>query len=91
MDDSALEALVAVLQADHALHVRRCCLLSGQAECDWSLRDLLATLRWEVAHNLSLGEIENTMLKIHTTTEEVKNEEMTFTVGIYRSGCKKKL
>lgn len=54
MDDSALQALVAVLQADHALHVCRRHLLRGEAERDWSLSDLLAALRWEVAHNLSL-------------------------------------
>lgn len=54
MDDRALQALVAVLQADHALHVGRRCLRRGQAECDWSLRELLATLRREVTHNFSL-------------------------------------
>lgn len=29
MDDRALQALVTVLQADHALHMGRCCLLRG--------------------------------------------------------------
>ena len=54
MDDGALQALVAVLQADHPLHVCRCRLLRGQAERDWSLRELLAALCWEVARNFPL-------------------------------------
>lgn len=55
MDHSALQALVAVLKADHALHVRGRRLLRGQADGDWSLRELLAALSWEVAHNFTLG------------------------------------
>lgn len=54
VDHSALQALVAVLQADHALHVRGRRLLCRQADGDWSLRELLAALSWEVAHDFSL-------------------------------------
>lgn len=61
MDHSALQALVIVLQADHALYVCRCHLLCGQAESDWSLGELLTALRREVTHNFSLREIENEM------------------------------
>lgn len=49
MDNSAFQALVSVLQTDHALHVGWRQLLSGEAECDWSLRELLAALCGEVA------------------------------------------
>lgn len=54
MDDGALQALVAVLQADHALHVSRSHLLRGEAERDGPLSDLLAPLRREVSHDLPL-------------------------------------
>lgn len=54
MDHGSPQALVAVLQADHALHVCGRGLLRCQADSDWSLRELLATLGWEVAHNFSL-------------------------------------
>lgn len=54
MDHSALQALVAVLQADHALHVRGRRLLRRQADGDGSLRELLAALGREVAHDFSL-------------------------------------
>lgn len=63
MDNSALQALVTVLQADHTLHMSRRHLLRGEAECDWSLRELLAALRWEVANNLCLRDTEETTLK----------------------------
>ena len=55
MDHGALQALVAVLQADHALHVGGRGLLRGQGERDWSLGDLLATLCREVAQDFPLG------------------------------------
>ena len=61
MDHSALQALVAVLQADHALHVSRRGLLCGKAERYRPLRELLAALRGEVAQNFSLGEKEKTL------------------------------
>lgn len=62
MDDRALQALVAVLQADHALHVGGRGLLRGQAECDQSLRELLAALRREVTHNFSLRNSDKNIL-----------------------------
>lgn len=77
MDDGALQALVAVLKADHALHMCGCCLLRGQAECDWSLRELLAALRWEVAHNLSLRQIEKATLE----TQKARTEQDMY--GLY--------
>lgn len=54
MDHGAFETLVAVLHADHSLHMCGCGLLRGQAECDLSLRELLAALCWEVTQNFSL-------------------------------------
>lgn len=61
MDHGAFQALVAVLQADHALHVRGRGLVRGQAERDWSLNELLAALGGEVAHNLPLR-VKETMV-----------------------------
>ena len=54
MDDGALEALVAVLQADHTLYVCGRGLLGGKGECDWSLRDLLTSLGGEITWHLLL-------------------------------------
>lgn len=71
MDNGAFEALVAVLQADHALHMSRCRLLCGETECDWSLRELLAALCWEVTQNLSLGSITKTL---NTDTKKKKHQ-----------------
>lgn len=56
MDHGALQALLAVLKADHALHVRGRRLLRGQAERDRPLGELLAALRREVAHDFPLKE-----------------------------------
>ena len=54
MDNGALQALVAVLQADHALHVGGRGLLGGEGERDWSLSDQLAPLGREVAQDFPL-------------------------------------
>lgn len=54
VNDCALQALVTVLQTDHTLHVGGRGLLRGQAERDWSLRELLAALRGEVSQDFSL-------------------------------------
>lgn len=56
MDDSTLQGLVTVLQADHALHMCGGRLLCGQTERDWSLRELLATLGREVSDDFPLRE-----------------------------------
>lgn len=60
MDHGALQALVAVLQADHALHVRGRGFLRGQADGDWSLRELLAALGREVARDFPLRSNQRT-------------------------------
>ena len=83
MDDGALQALVAVLQADHALHVSRSHLLRGEAERDRPLSDLLAPLRREVSHNLPLvREREKQVFKTEKQQRE-RCENIEFLKRVY--------
>lgn len=84
MDDGALQALVAVLQTDHALYVSRRRLLRGQAERDLSLREQLAALRREVAQNFPLR-INGS--KLSAITSDKKKENQIKMIITFSSSC----
>lgn len=54
MDDGALQALIAVLQRYHPLHVRRGRLHAAEDERDGTLHQRLAPLRREIPQHLLL-------------------------------------